>query len=169
MIILKDIHMTLDPASIELAIQAVEDLKNDLGKAMTHLIEVLTEQGVEFAKMELVMFPRPAVDTGALHDSISGAMLNDKEGVVTTGIMYAAFVEYGTGLIGEKLPHPDPEGWSYDVHGHGVDGWVYRSSTDGKFHWTLGYEARPFMFNTLLDLEEFAEQNGGQIIAEYIP
>ena len=103
------------------------------------------------------------------HDSMSGGMISDREGVVTTGGMDAAVVEYGTGIIGSALPHPEPEGWQYDINGHGVDGWSYRSSKDGKVHWTLGYESRPFMYNTLKDLETFAEQNGGRIIAEYIP
>lgn len=159
--------MTLDLKSIERAIQAVKDLQGDLGKAMTELIRQLTEKGVEFAKMELVAFPKPAYDTGALSDSLQGAMLSDREGIVTTGVMYAAFVEYGTGIIGKNLPHPDPNGWEYDVNGHGIDGWIY--AADGQFHHTLGYESRPFMYNTLRDLETYAEQNGGQIIADYIP
>lgn len=167
MITLKNIEMTLDKESIENAIKAVEDLENDLGKAMTHLIEELTVKGVEFARMEIVMFDKPAVDSGALMDSIAPAMLNDREGVVTTGVMYAAFVEYGTGVVGAEEPHPEPNGYKYDVNGHGWDGWVY--GYNGTFHRTYGMPARPFMYGTLRDLETFAEQNGGRIIAEYIP
>lgn len=166
MIVLKNIEMTLDPKSIATALRMVEDLRSDLGKAMTELIRQLTEQGKEFARMELLMFNKPAYDTGALHDSIAGAMINDSEGVVTTGVMYAAFVEYGTGIVGETEPHPDPA-YDYDIHDHGWEGWVY--GANGQFHRTAGMPARPFMYRTLRDLEDFAERNGGQIIAEYIP
>lgn len=168
MILLKNIDMTLDPASIEKAIQAIKDFRNQLQFAMTHLIETLTEKGVEIAKAELIMFWNPAYDSGALSESLQAAMLNDKEGIITTGVMYAIFVEYGTGAVGAVQPHPEPNGYQYDTNGHGLDGWVYRGS-DGKFHWTAGMAARPFMYNTLRDLEAEAEAIGGRVIAEYIP
>ena len=168
MIVLKNITMTLDPASVARAIEAVKDFRNHLQAAMTHLIETLTEKGVEIARAELIFFWNPAYDTGALSQSLEAIMLNDKEGVITTGITYALFVEYGTGAVGSIQSHPEPNGYQYDTNGHGLDGWVYRGS-DGQFHWTAGMAARPFMYNTLRDLEEEAERIGGQVIAEYIP
>lgn len=166
MIVLKNIEMTLDPDSIEKAIQAVNDLKDNLERATTRLIEHLTEQGVDFARIEIIMFDKPPYDSGELYDSISAGMQNAHEGVVVTGVMYAAFVEYGTGIVGANEPHPNPEGYTYDVNGHGWDGWVYGS--DGAFHHTYGMPSRPFMYRALRDLEDYAERNGGQIIAEYI-
>jgi len=168
MIVLKNITMTLDPASVARAIEAVKDFRNHLGAAMTHLIETLTEKGVEIAKAELIFFWNPAYDSGALSESIQAAMLNEHEGVITTGVTYALFVEYGTGAVGAIQSHPEPNGYQYDTNGHGLDGWVYRGS-DGQFHWTAGMAARPFMYNTMRDLEEEAERIGGQVIAEYIP
>lgn len=168
MIVLKNIDMTLDRASIAHAIQAIKDFRNQLSSAMTHLIETLTERGVEIARAELIMFWNPAYDSGALSESLQAVMLNDKEGIITTGVMYAVFVEYGTGVVGSIQSHPEPNGYDYDIHGHGVDGWVYRGS-DGQFHWTAGMPARPFMYNTLRDLQEEAEAIGGKVIAEYIP
>ena len=168
MIVLKNIDMTLDRASIAHAIQAIKDFRNQLSSAMTHLIETLTERGVEIARAELIMFWNPAYDSGALSESLQAAMLNDKEGIITTGVMYALFVEYGTGIVGSVQSHPEPNGYQYDSKGHGVNGWVYKGS-DGQFHWTAGMAARPFMYNTLRDLQEEAEAIGGKVIAEYIP
>lgn len=170
MIVLKNIKMTLDPASVARAIEAVKDFRNHLQAAMTHLIETLLERGVEIARAELIFFWNPAYDTGALSQSLEAIMLNDKEGIITTGIMYAVFVEFGTGAVGSIQSHPlaDELGYKYDTEHHGLDGWVYYDS-DGQFHWTAGMAARPFMYNTLRDLEEEAERIGGQVIAEYIP
>lgn len=168
MIVLKTIDMTLDPASVAHAIQAIKDFRNQLSSAMTNLIETLIEKGVEIAKAELIMFWNPAYDSGALSDSLQAAMLNDKEGIITTGVMYAVFVEYGTGVVGSIQSHPEPNGYQYDSKGHGLDGWVYRGY-DGQFHWTAGMAARPFMYNTLRDLQDEAEAIGGKVIAEYIP
>lgn len=167
MILLKEIDMTLDANSIGLAIKAIQDFRDYLGAAMSMLISQLTEQGVEFAKMELVMFPRPAVDTGELSDSIKSEVVSPKEGVVKAECEYAVYVEYGTGIIGKAEHHPEPV-YEYDRNKHGVAGWVYKGR-DGRFHRTVGMESRPFMYNTLRDLELFAGQNGGRIIAEYIP
>lgn len=168
MIVLKNIDIELTPSSIAKARQAIEDLQGDLGRAMFALINDLTEKGVEFARMELLMFDRPAVFTGELSNSIAPAMTTDKDGVVVANATYAVYVEYGTGIVGKLGPkHPDQK-YQLDVNGHGWEGWVYKGD-DGKFHHTYGMEARPFMYNTMRDLELFAEQNGGRIIAEYIP
>lgn len=167
MIILKDIKMTLDPASVAMAVQVVKDFRNHLQSAMTHLIETLTEKGVEIARAELIFFNNPAYDSGALSESIHAGMLNEKQGIVATGVTYAVFVEYGTGAVGAMNKHPEPNGYQYDIHSHGVRGWYYRS-TDGSFYWTAGMPSRPFMYNTLRDLEDEAERIGGTVIAEYI-
>lgn len=167
MILLKDIEFTLDERSVAKAVQELNDFIRYLGNAMTILINTLAERGVEIAKANIMAFDKPAVDTGALQDSIFSAMLNKETAVVATGVMYALFVEYGTGIIGEFEHHPEPNGYGYDVNGHGVDGWVYHG-TDGKFHHTLGMESRPFMYNTLRDLEIDAEKIGARVIAEYI-
>lgn len=168
MIVLKNINFTLDPASIEMAIQVTIDFRNHLRTAMEQLIQTLIKKGVEIAKAELIFFWNPAYDTGTLSNSIVSEMLNEREGVVKTDVDYAMFVEYGTGIVGAIQHHPEPNGYQYDIHEHGIEGWVY-FGTDGKFHTTAGMASRPFMYNTLRDLEEEAKAIGGQVIAEYIP
>jgi len=168
MIVLKNIDFSLDPASIEHAIQAIIDFRNQLSAAMTELIRTLVDKGVEIARAELIFFWNPAYDTGALSESIASAMLDERTGIITTGVVYALFVEYGTGIVGEIQHHPEPNGYQYDVNGHKLDGWIYKGD-DGAFHWTAGMASRPFMYNTLKDLEREAEAIGGQVIAEYIP
>ena len=167
MIVLKNIDMTLDPASIAHAIQAVKDFRNRLYPAMTNLIETLTDKGVEIARAELIFFWNPAYDTGNLSQSLKAEKVDEKTGVITTDVSYALFVEYGTGIVGEVQPHPEPNGYQYDIHGHGIDGWYYFGD-DGQFHWTAGMASRPFMYNTMRDLQAEAEKIGGKVIAEYM-
>ena len=66
---------------------------------------------------------------------------------------YAVYVEFGTGVVGSRKPHPDISiaGWKYDVNGHGELGWWYRGK-DGTLYWTKGFESRPFMYNTAQQL-----------------
>ena len=179
----KEISLTLDSKSIERAIDEVEAFRENLRDALAELARYVTEEkGPGIAKMYIAQFP--AVDTGFLSDSITGEYHNgDHTGTIYAGAYYAAFVEYGTGVIGANNPHPNPEGWEYDTNGHGMAGWVYPGSDspqskawhpDGrkaagvKLAWTRGVPARPFMYNTMLELEDEVEREGGRIIAEYI-
>lgn len=185
-IVLKNISITLDPVSIQKAIDDVRKLKDDLAEALTELARFITEEkGVEFAKMQIAQFP--AIDTGELLGSITGAYnKSEHSGTIYSGAYYAVYVEFGTGIIGESNAHPQAEvhGWEYDINNHGEAGWFYPEkdgpesnawSPDGrkaagvKMRWTKGMPARPFMYNTLRDLEREVEKEGGRIIAEYLP
>lgn len=75
---------------------------------------------------------------------------------------YAIFVEYGTGVVGESNPHPQPSrnGWVYDINEHGDSGWWYPSRESDPnptrtmtksgdwIAWTSGMPSRPFMYDT---------------------
>ena len=182
--ILRDIKMTLDWDSIQDAINEIRKLKEDLARALDELVRYLTmERGVNIAKMYIAQFP--AVDTGFLSDSIAGEFsYSEHSGTIYAGAYYAVYVEYGTGIVGEANPHPEPNGWEYDINGHGEAGWFYpvkdgpqsnawhpagRKAAGVRLAWTRGMPARPFMYNTMLELEAEVEREGGRIIAEYIP
>ena len=181
--ILKNIEMTLDDDSIDKAIKEVEDLKNVLGLALSRLAEKLTEDGQQIAR--IVIASLGAVDTGnLLENSIAGHYGPDSHtGVIYSDAPYAMYVEFGTGFVGENSEHHPMHGkvgWEHDIHAHGPGGWWYESDNGWwtpktgpkagkKLAWTAGMPARPFMYETLLELENIAEQDGGRIIAEYIP
>lgn len=155
MIVLKSIEMTLDRSSITKAIREIELFERQLKPAMTHLIESLIEEGAEIAKAELFAFEKPAFDYGELYESIGSGMQSESEGVVTTGIMYAVYVEYGTG--------------EYAAGGDGRQGgWTYYDTREGRFRHTYGMAARPFMYNTYVKLRDVASNKGARIIAEYL-
>ena len=176
-IVLKDIHMTLDPTSIKKAIDEIRLFESRLKPAMQSLLEYLGEKGVEIARAELIFFDEPAYYTGALSRSIqyasddgkvviqAGEGLTNASGIPTN---YAIYVEYGTGIYTDK--HEDTSkdrdweaGWFYPAP------WgKYRGKGGTKLAWTNGMPPRPFMQNTMNDLREEIEASGGRIIAEYI-
>lgn len=154
--VIRDIEMDpLDPSSIRSAIQEVEMVRDKLLPAMTHLIEMMIKEGVKIAKAELLAFEDPAYDTGSLYESIDSGMLDNETGVVTTGVMYAVYVEYGTGVFAEN-------------GGGRQSGWTYYDTLNCVFRHTHGMPPRPFMYNTLRSLEDLAEKEGGKILAEYL-
>lgn len=167
--VLKTIEATLDPDSIQKAIEEVQKFQKLLKPAMQSLIDYLTEKGVEFAKLTLLMFDEPAFRTGALRESIAGKV-GDGEATISAGegltnamgepTNYAIYVEYGNGYTRpEGWWYPDPNGW-WTPKKYGAAG--------QPMSWTRGMYPRPFMMNTYLTLKDMARANGGKIIAEYI-
>ena len=193
---LKPIRFSLDPDSIDYAIRQIHDLKTVLKWAVEDLIRELTDKGVEVANIEIASMG--AVDSSVLIESIQGWYdAGAQVGHVYTDLDYAILVEYGTGVVGESSPHPgigdsdwhDPGGASikgetyseYDQNKHGMGGWWYPSvngwyipkegltNEEGlPLAWTMGMPSRPFMYYTMKELEQYAEEMGGQIIAKYI-
>jgi len=172
--ILKTIDMDLSPKSIDNAIRELKRFQTDLKKTMWELIEKLTMEGAEIAKMQVASMD--AVYTGQLESSIQGLFFpSERCGFVIADTPYAIYVEYGTGAVGageepgpngeRGEPHPAAEGnWNYDVKHHGKEGWVYLNDNDGKYHWTKGYVSRPFMYNTLRWLEEAAPERMSEML-----
>ena len=171
---LKHIDMTLDPASIERAIQEVEDFRKQLEECLAELAQYLIDYGQEIVRINLV--DMDAAFTGDLIDNgIHGFYNRDQHcGAIYTNHWYAMFVEFGTGYIGEvSEQHPlhGEVGWDHDVNSHGPDGWWYPAPwgwwipkegphAGNRMAWTNGMPARPFMYNALRELERIAEAEG---------
>jgi len=176
---LMNIELELTPESMKSAVEKIRTLSTKLTEALSEFARRLTEElGPGIAKMYVAQFP--AIDTGALHDSISGTYIKASHmGTITATAEYAVYVEFGTGIVGEENPHPASGelGIEYDKKSHGESGWWYPSEKgwykpkDGGplLAWTKGMPARPFMYTTLRELEAIAESEGGRIIAQYIP
>lgn len=181
MIVLKNIHMTLDPSSIDEAIKEINEFQSKLKPAMQCLIDYLGEKGVTVARASLLLIGGSNEGGGALGDEpveneayASGDLYEsiryqsgEGEGQVIAGEglhnamgdpdspSYAMYVEYGNG-------YTRPGGWWYPA----PYGWrLYKGQ---MYAWTNGMAPRPFMGNTYQDLIQEAETAGGRVIAEYI-
>lgn len=147
------IRLSLNPDDIDRAIQDVEKFKQEFQRKCNLLVQALTEYGLEVAKVQVVQLD--AWYTGELMSSIDGYFSPTYGvGIIKAGAYYAAYVEFGTGVVGSSSPHPDPQGWQYDINAHGDDGWVYFDDYSGEFRWTKGFKSRPFMYNTARELEK---------------
>ena len=165
--ILRTISMQLTPSSVNKAIREVKKFQEDLKRSCWELVQQLTMEGCEIAKMQITSLD--AVDTGELEQSVYGLFFpSERCGFVCAGAPYAIYVEYGTGIVGSDKRHPEAAGkYDYDVNHHGNKGWVYKSDKDGHYYWTRGYIPRPFMYNTLKWLEEAAEREGIRMFRSY--
>lgn len=147
------IKVRLNPESVQKAIDQLTDYKYHIKKVANQLGQALVEDGVFIAKTWIIAYD--AVETGSLLNSIEGFFdASTGRGFIKANSEHAAFVEYGTGVVGKEAQasSPDkPSGWEYDVNGHGHDGWYYANG-----RWTKGMPPRPFMWQTWNELCERA-------------
>lgn len=150
---MRKITLDLSTRDINRAIRELQRYKKELNEKVSRLIETLTDYGVDVAKAQVRELG--AWYTGELESSITGYFSPTVGvGVIKAGSPYAVYVEFGTGIVGQTSPHPDPKDWQYDINKHGEDGWIYFNERDSRWHWTKGFESRPFMYNTARELEK---------------
>lgn len=164
----RTIRVELSQESIAQAINEIQRYKIDVMNKSKLLAKRLAEIGVGIAQMYISDYD--AIDTGELQSSItlkSGMVFQDgAQFYIYTDCPYAPFVEFGTGIVGMKLSHPQANdyGWKYDSHNHGNHGWFYYKN--GSFHWSNGYESRPFMLETYWELGKRVSEIAREVFSQ---
>lgn len=179
------IQFSLSVKSVMAVQKALEDYKKDLARKCSLLSQKLTEKGVDIAKAEILDLD--AVFTGELIGSIHSEDKGSGVWAVVAESDHAAFVEFGTGQVGEESPYPYefPSGitWDYnsgqtirqalsdiEINGSvfvktGEYYWSYIGK-DGKLHITKGMPSRPFMYNTANELRDIIVQTAKEVFGE---
>ena len=159
----KTIIVPLNAKGIKKAKRELEKYKKEIITNSKTLVQKLTDYGAEIARIKIVNMK--AVDTGDLLSGVSGyysPLLN--AGFVKVASDHVAFVEFGTGIVGQASPHTNGEylskaSWQYASGSkifttkNGKVGWIYPTD-DGEFRFTEGMQSRPFMYETALQLEK---------------
>lgn len=154
----------LSKDGIQKLIKQLEEYRDKtLPGLLNTFVKKLSQKGVEIAKAEIVSLD--AVFTGDLFNGITTRSGGSTKDTVTFFIVadseHAAFVEFGTGLIGKEEPYigelPPGVNWEYVVGkqlvaniAKGVYGWFYNKN--GSWYFTQGMPSRPFMYMTSLEL-----------------
>ena len=156
------IRARLDPESIAAAITEILEYQKEVEQKTRLLIQRLTDEGANLARVKIVGLG--AVYSGELLSGVDGyysPALN--VGFVRVASNHVAFVEFGTGIVGQNSPHKNGEylakaAWGYATGPKifttkdGRVGWIYPTD-DGSFRFTEGMKARPFMYETALELQ----------------
>ena len=164
---MKTIKVRLDPNEIAIAINEIRQYQQDVEKKTRLLVQRLTDYGAEIARVKIVGMG--AYYSGELLSGVDGyysPTLN--AGFVRVTSNHAAFVEFGTGVVGQANPHRNGEylskaAWAYATGPKifttkdGKVGWIYPTD-DGGFRFTEGMKSRPFMFETAVELAQILDQ-----------
>lgn len=153
----------LSRSGIDNLIKQLKDYKdNVLPDKIRQISERLANEGVLVAKVQIQKYN--AIFTSELINSItskpSAQTKTRSVFYVVADSEHAVFVEFGTGQIGAEAPYPYPMppgfDWEYNVGqtifevSPGQYGWFYQR--DGQTYFTQGMPARPFMYETAMDL-----------------
>ena len=159
---MKKIAVRLDPKSVAEAIEELNQYKQDIEKKVTLLMQRLTDLGAEVARVKIVSMG--AYYSGELLSGVEGYFSPSLNvGFVRVTSDHVAFVEFGTGVVGQANPHKNGEylskaAWQYATGPKifttqdGRVGWIYPTD-DGGFRFTEGMESRPFMYETALEIQ----------------
>jgi hypothetical protein len=152
---------------IKKAVKELKQYKTEIENKTRLLVQRLTEEGAAITRVKIV-------NMGAYY---SGELLSGVEGyyspTLNVGFVrvtsdHVAFVEFGTGVVGQSNPHKNGEylskaSWNYASGAKifttqdGRVGWIYPTD-DGGFRFTEGMPSRPFMYETALELQSKCEQ-----------
>ena len=168
----------------DLSVKGIENLKkallnykdNILQQKVDLLAKTLAENGVDIARVNVAKLD--AIFTGDLISSIHTRKGSGSKGTAIFYIVadskHAAFVEFGTGQLGQEggYPYPFPEGvvWEYNTGKTifeiepGQYGWFYPGD-DGKWYFTQGMPSRPFMYETSLELMQIVKETALEVFA----
>ena len=105
---MKNISVRLDPNEIAKAIEEILEYQKEVEQKTRILVQRLTDFGVEMARVKIVELG--AVDSGDLLSGVDGyysPTLN--AGFVRVTSDHVAFVEFGTGVVGQASPHKNGE------------------------------------------------------------
>ena len=160
---MKTISVRLDPNEIASAIEEIRQYQQDVERKTRLLVQKLTDYGADIARIKIVGMG--AFATGELLSGVDGyysPTLNT--GFVRVASDHVAFVEFGTGVVGQRKSHRNGEylskaAWQYATGSkifttkNGKVGWFYPTD-DGGFRFTEGMPSRPFMYETAIEVAQ---------------
>ena len=152
---------------IKSAIKELRQYRKGVEEKTRLLVQQLTDYGAEIARVKIVNMG--AYYSGELLSGVDGYYSPSLNvGFVRVTSDHVAFVEFGTGVVGQNNPHKNGEylskaAWQYASGAKifttkdGRIGWIYPTD-DGGFRFTEGMESRPFMYETALELQSKFKQ-----------
>ena len=144
---MKEYELELSQDSIMKGIEILKQTKLKLARVKSKLLNAYADFAIQQMKMYV------PIDTGELASSFKKSQVLKDVIEVYTNKEYAAFVEFGTGIVGAKSPRSYNANieWQYDVNQHGESGWWYYIGNEK--HWTKGQVASEYMYKALQDLD----------------
>ena len=137
-------NVPLSVAGIDEVIRELESFQRKLNDAETRIVQSLADDAEASMRERLASVTDP---DGNVDASVGSIGSGNEAYVYLTGEQ-AAFLEFGTGVVGQNSPHTmaGQVGWNYNVGSHirvfknGRVGWVYFDRSRRHYRVTSGIE-----------------------------
>ena len=155
----KIINVELSTSSIDNAIKELTEIRKKYIKWITEdfiyeSLEWIKNQAIYYHTIRTINFPNTANINKDWHikkvfknkNNMCYELRNDNELV--------AYVEFGTGLVGDTLPHKVAKevNYDYDMNNHGIEGWSFKNEDFSLYFIDfIGYEGQSFLYDAFYD------------------
>lgn len=142
-------HFQVNLKGMKLMQKKIDNLQN----AMPQLGQRFIEMSLDYLYERAAYYIESSTGNGGYEPTaelLAGLKRDYELGKLFNDCVHAAWVEYGTGMIGTGTHPNPPTGYQYDANAHGEQGWTYPGE-DGKFYHTQGLSAHRFMYNAITD------------------
>ena len=134
-------------------VQLIYDKLSKLRNRLPQLRDTFVKLSLDYLEQQARMYIQQSTGGSSWYE-LSGKLESSFKknyvlGTLVNDCYYSAFVEYGTGVVGQGT-HPLSDRYQYDVNGHGNDGWYFRDD-EGIIHFTKGMVAHRYMYNAIND------------------
>lgn len=136
-----NMSVPLSKDGIRLAVREVEAYRARLAAREQQFVRRVAEIGLLAARSA-------PVDTGELQGSITLEKIGPSHYAIVADSDHAAYVEFGTGVVGEGTYPETPQGWEYNrdsPHKDDTGEWTFWWGERGFWMRTRGHAAQPFM------------------------
>lgn len=147
------LNISLTDKSLDHTIHQLKTLTKYLQQVQKEFIELsiqwLIDRANELLDERVKHFPGTAnikehwvKEFNAIPNGISAKLINTSE--------VGAYVEFGTGLVGQTFKHKEANstGYEYDVNAHGIEGWNWYNQEIGVgMKGFIGYEGKSFLYD----------------------
>lgn len=163
------LRLRLSPSGVAEVSSALRAKASKVDAVAGQLAKMLAEYGVDVAKSNApVGNPYWSRSPGELRDGIALARIGKSHYLVVSESGHAAFVEFGTGVIGAQHDYPGqlPRDWSYSS-GDCIDdeGWWAWYTPANKRVWTRGQRPKGYMAATAEELKAVASSIVEEVLA----
>lgn len=129
-------------------------VRGDLDSLVDDINKALANEGFELLESRA---PKYAIDGNQMGDVSKEKIPNGYR--ITYSGEDVAYIEFGTGYIGDNNPYSDFEtlstvDWQYDINGHGVKGWYYKDKITGEVKHSQGMTPEMPVYKSFTDLRE---------------
>lgn len=135
-------------SGVNSVIRSLKSMANKLQQTEENALNKIGKKYTKVAKRNLLNANHTQRDGDTLANeiyySINGHNISIIAGQTPEVISQLYYAEFGAGMVSKQHPLANLNDWQYDVKGHGIKGWRYKTTQNDKTPLVSGEQAKAF-------------------------